>query len=77
MSNNAVSKWIKTGKIGRENFFSLVSLLGSENAPFIGDLIESEIANLENVVQMPSTARFDDELLKLSAQMSAKERSSC
>jgi len=41
VSNNAVSKWIKTGKISRENFFELVALLGSEGAPYLDDVMES------------------------------------
>lgn len=41
VSNNAVSKWIKTGKISRDNFFQLVALLGSDGAPYIDDVIEA------------------------------------
>jgi hypothetical protein len=75
VSNNAVSKWIKSGKIGRENFFSLVALLGSENAPFIGDLIESESPKPANVTILPAHDLYMRTLKSIADSMSDEGRS--
>ena len=50
VSSNAVSKWVKTGKISRENFFALVDLLGSEGAPYLGSVVDEK-----NGAFLPST----------------------
>lgn len=41
VSDNAVSKWIKSGKISRTNFFALLDIIGSDGAPFIWEAIDT------------------------------------
>lgn len=66
VSNNAVSKWIKTGKISRENFFELVALLGSEGAPYLDDVMES----IDSKRLLPSSNTDSSLLLAYSKQTS-------
>lgn len=51
VSSNAVSKWVKTGKISRENFFALVELIGSEGAPYLDNVIEGESRRIDVVTK--------------------------
>lgn len=46
VSDNAVSKWVKTGSISRENFFVLVGILGPQGAPFLDSYVEGEPSRL-------------------------------
>lgn len=50
VSDNAVSKWKKTGRISRENFFTLVSILGTSGAPHLSEI---EPANTEGNPESP------------------------
>ena len=47
VSSNAVSKWVKTGKISRDHFFALVDLIGKEGAPYLDGFIEGESRRVE------------------------------
>jgi hypothetical protein len=74
VSSNAVSKWVKTGKISRENFFLLVDLLGSEGAPYLGNVIDEKntpVLPLTVTVIKPTTERdkWMADLTQLAGQL--------
>lgn len=68
VSANAVSKWIKSGKISRTNFFALIDIIGSDGAPFIWEAIDT------NKQQNHSMVAFsNDEKIVLQGFRSADE----
>lgn len=77
VSDNAVSKWIKTGKISRENFIKLLPLLGGK-PPLLGDFIEGEAIRVDeekihvSVFESPPRQTTGmDELITLAGQLDA------
>lgn len=73
VSNNAVSKWIKTGKISRENFLLIIPLLGGSvpalgnNDPAIAPNTASAPAPPEYIPLAPSKTQRDRDTEELLA----------
>ena len=68
VSDNAVSKWIRSGKISRDNFFKLLDKIGSSGAPYIWDAVAKKAENNHHAV-----AFTDDEKLILEGFRLADE----
>lgn len=68
VSANAVSKWIKSGKISRTNFFALIDIIGSDGAPFIWEAIDTNKQSNHSMV-----AFSNDEKIVLQGFRSADE----
>lgn len=76
VSINAVSKWIKTGKISRENFFSLVKILGSEGAPHLDEILEHSNDDQEKALlaELRNTDPLAIEGMRLIAMLSPNDQ---
>lgn len=77
VSDNAVSKWIKTGKISRSNFIKLLPLLGGK-PPLLGDFIEGEAIRVDVkttpltiFVKTPRPPTVIEELVRIVGSISA------
>ena len=81
VSNNAVTKWVKSGKISRENFFVLVAKLGSAGAPYLPEVIGHEkeddttsAAEIPGVVPLVAKPQRDidiEEIVRIASSIDA------
>lgn len=76
VSNNAVSKWKKTGQITLDNFISLVNVLGVAGAPFIEEMIPKLERTETELISDFRLLEDDDKasVLKIAAKLAADKK---